>query len=130
VSPLTLALVALGSAIGGVLRYLISFAGEWWLPASLGAPGATIATTVINITGSFAIGMTYGLTDGAIARHFVAVGILGGYTTFSSFSMQTLNLINDGRIVAASVNVIASVVLSLLAVWAGYTLAQAVRRTT
>jgi CrcB protein len=125
VSPLALLLVAVGSAIGGVLRFVATTAGEWWLPSSI---GATIATTLINIVGSFAIGLTYGLTERAPVRHFVAVGILGGFTTFSSFSMQTVNLIGGERFFAAGVNVLASVALSLLGAWAGYALAVAARR--
>jgi CrcB protein len=60
---------------------------------------------------------------GTNARQFVMIGICGGFTTFSSFSLQTLNLMNDGEWVYAGGNIVGSVVLCLLAVWIGYALA-------
>jgi CrcB protein len=57
---------------------------------------------------------------GTTARQFVMIGICGGYTTFSSFSIQTLNLMNDGEWLAAGGNIVGSVILCLLAVWAGH----------
>jgi fluoride exporter len=87
-------------------------------------------TLVINVTGSFIIGFFAVMTGpdgrvfvGSTARQFVMVGICGGYTTFSSFSLQTLNLVNDGEFVAAGGNIILSVVLCLVAVWVGASLA-------
>ena len=62
---------------------------------------------------------------GSAARQFVMIGICGGFTTFSSFSLQTLNLLNDGEWLSASGYAAASVVLCLVAVWAGYALAVA-----
>ena len=87
-------------------------------------------TLLINVMGSFVIGFFGTLTgpDGrffvaSAGRQFVVVGICGGFTTFSSFSLQTLNLLNDGEWLGAGGYVAASVVLCLVAVWAGYVLA-------
>jgi CrcB protein len=86
-----------------------------------------LGTLVINVLGSFVIGAFATLTgpDGRLmvagdVRQFVMVGLCGGYTTFSSFSFQTLTLAQDGEFVRAGVNVIASVALCLAAVWLGY----------
>jgi len=83
-----------------------------------------------NVTGSFVIGFFAALTgpDGRLfvssnARQFVMVGMCGGYTTFSSFSLQTLNLMNGGEWYRAIGNIGASVALCLIAVWAGVVLA-------
>jgi len=83
-------------------------------------------TLIINVTGSFVIGFFGTLTgpDGRVMvsgtiRQLVMVGICGGYTTFSSFSLQTLNLVEDGEWLYASGNVIGSVVLCLAFVWLG-----------
>lgn len=93
-------------------------------------------TLIINILGSLVIGLFGTLTgpDGRIfagttARQFVMVGICGGYTTFSSFSLQTLNLMNDGEWLRAGANIGLSVVLCLLAVWAGHIMALSLART-
>ena len=87
-------------------------------------------TLLANITGSLIIGFFATLTgpDGRIfasstVRQFVMIGLCGGYTTFSSFSLQTLNLANDGEWLQAGGNIIGSVVLCLLAVWLGHILA-------
>jgi len=126
----TYALVGLGSAIGGMLRYWLS----GLIATSVGSsfPWGTLA---INVTGSLAIGFFATLTasDGRIFvpgewRTFFMVGICGGYTTFSSFSLQTLNLVQDGEILPAGMNVTLSVVLCLMAVWLGHAGAMALNR--
>lgn len=84
---------------------------------------------VINVAGSFAVGLVAGLVAGHrvelsyTARAFVIVGFLGGFTTFSSFSLDTLALARDGHAGLAFLNAAGQVVLSLAAVWAGYRLA-------
>jgi len=90
-------------------------------------PSFPWGTLVINVLGSFVIGFFATLTgpDGRVlvsgdARQFVMVGICGGYTTFSSFSLQTLTLVQDGEVIRAGLNVVGSVVLCLVAVWLGY----------
>jgi CrcB protein len=114
--------VMLGSALGGGLRYFLS-------GVIANAYGETfpVGTLIVNVTGSFVIGFFATLTgpDGRFivrtdARQFVMTGICGGYTTFSSFSLQTLNLVRDGEMVSAGAYIGLSVVLCLLAVWAGH----------
>jgi CrcB protein len=117
--------IAIGSALGGVARY--------WLSGVVARQiGETFpwGTIIVNVSGSFVIGFFATLTgpDGRIfasstTRQFVMIGICGGYTTFSSFSLQTLNLANDGEWLYAGANIALSVVLCLIAVWAGHILA-------
>ena len=122
--------VALGSALGGVARYWCSgiiarYFGETF----------PLGTLIVNVAGSFLIGLiaTASGPDGrfiipAEARQFMMVGILGGFTTFSSFSLQTLTLARDGEWLLVGANVIGSVVLCLLMVWVGHVLATAINR--
>ena len=119
--------VALGSALGGVLRFWVSTVFERRLGETF--PWGTI---FINVTGSFVIGLCFALAGvdgkpllGSSARAFMLVGVLGGYTTFSSFSLQTLNLIRAGQLPLALANVLLSVVLCLVAVWLGHLTARA-----
>jgi CrcB protein len=117
--------VAIGGAVGTTGRY--------WLSGVVArAIGETFpwGTLIINVTGSLLIGFFATLTGpdgrifvGSTARQFVMIGICGGYTTFSSFSLQTLNLMNDGEWLYAGSNVIFSVALCLIAVWGGSMLA-------
>lgn len=119
--------VGLGSAIGGMLRY--------WLSGLIAERfGATFpwGTLLVNVSGSLCIGFIAELTDPngrflapPSTREFVMVGILGGYTTFSSFSLQTLNLAREGQWLFAGANVLLSMVLCLTAVGAGTVLARA-----
>ena len=120
--------VALGGAIGTTGRY-------WLSGAAVRLFGETFpwGTLIINITGSFVIGFFATLTGpdgrlyvGSSVRQFVLVGICGGYTTFSSFSLQTLNLMNDGEWFRAGANIGLSLALCLIAVWAGALLAGAI----
>jgi fluoride exporter len=122
--------IALGSALGGVGRY--------WLSGVIArgfGEAFPIGTLVVNVTGSFLIGLVAALSEpeGRLlihptARQFVMAGILGGYTTFSSFSLQTLNLAREGEWLYAAANAVLSLVLCLLAVWLGHALAQATHR--
>jgi CrcB protein len=122
--------VALGGAIGTVSRFGLSSA----VATSFGDlfPWGTL---IINVTGSFIIGFFATLTgpDGTLlvgtnARTFFQIGVCGGYTTFSSFSLQTLQLAQEGEWFAAAGNVIASNLGCLLAVWLGHICAVALRR--
>ena len=116
-------------AIGGAL----GTAGRYWLSGVVARLiGETFpwGTLLINVTGSFVIGFFATLTApdgrvfvGSTARQFVMVGLCGGYTTFSAFSLQTLNLMNDGEWLYAGAYIGLSVALCLIAVWAGAVLA-------
>lgn len=120
--------VAAGSALGGMARYWCSgFVAE---RAGEAFPWGTL---IINVLGSFVIGLFGGLTgpDGRFVvspdvRIFVMVGLCGGYTTFSSFSLQTLALMQEGEWARAGANVVLSVILCLVAVWLGVVAATAV----
>ncbi|HSB58894.1 MAG TPA: fluoride efflux transporter CrcB [Methyloceanibacter sp.] len=120
--------IAIGSALGGMARY-------WCSGVAARLIGETFpwGTMLVNVLGSFIIGFFATLTgpDGRIfadtlTRQFVMIGILGGYTTFSSFSLQTLSLVQDGEWLLASANIALSVIACLLAVWAGYALAASI----
>jgi fluoride exporter len=117
--------VAVGSALGGVGRFWCS-----GITARLVGETFPWGTLLVNVVGSFIIGFFSTLTgpDGRIfasttARQFVMVGICGGYTTFSSFSLQTLNLMNDGEWLYAAANTFGSILLCFFAVWAGHAIA-------
>ena len=119
------AAVAAGSALGSVARWIVSVLLEG---AAAGLPWSTL---FVNATGSFAIGCyasRLALRDPApidpVQRAFVAVGLCGGYTTFSIFSFETLALLQGGRTAAAAANVALSLTVWLLAVQAGYLLGQ------
>ncbi|HLK24784.1 MAG TPA: fluoride efflux transporter CrcB [Caulobacteraceae bacterium] len=122
--------IAAGSAIGGVARYALSN-----LVADMLGGTFPLGTLIVNITGSFVIGFfaTLAGPDGRLLapadiRQFVIVGLCGGYTTFSAFSLQTLALAQDGDFARAGLNVGASVALCLAAVWLGYVAAAAFNR--
>lgn len=122
--------VTLGSALGGLARYWCS-----GLIARLVGETFPWGTLLVNVVGSFLIGLiaTLSGTDGrflmpAEARQFMMVGVLGGFTTFSSFSLQTLTLARDGQWLLAGANVVGSVVLCLVMVWAGHMLATLINR--
>jgi CrcB protein len=116
--------VTLGSAIGGLLRYMLT---RWTITLSMNFPYGTV---LINVIGSFVIGYFGTLTlqsdryaTSENLRLFVMVGLCGGFTTFSSFSLQTFDLLRAGGWGRALANVILSVVLCLTSVAAGHMLA-------
>ena len=122
--------IALGSALGGVARYACSGLAAKVLGASF--PWGTL---LVNVSGSLAIGFiaTLASPDGRVflpgdSRAFMLIGVLGGYTTFSSFSLETLNLARDGEWLWAAANVVLSVLACLAAVWLGYIGAAAINR--
>ena len=123
----TYAWVAIGGAIGSMARF--------WMADVVGAltgPAFPWGTLGINVIGSFAIGLIYALTGPggrfdvpSDARIFMMIGLCGGFTTFSSFSLQTLMLLQEGALVRAGGYILGSVVLCLTFVWVGYLLGAA-----
>ena len=119
---MTAVLVALAGGLGAAARFVVDgwFRGRW-------AGRLPLATIAINVSGSFLIGLFAALTEpggrwmlSPDIRLFVLVGVCGGYTTFSSFSLQTLALIQAGEPGRAVANILVSVIVCLLAVWLGY----------
>jgi CrcB protein len=123
VSLLTPTLIFLGSGAGGLLRYWLGgVAQNWW------GPQFPFGTLLVNVSGCLAMGFLATAWTGPILireeyRAAVLIGVLGGYTTFSSFGRETLGLAHDGQWWRAGWYVAGSVVLSLLAVWAGAAIA-------
>ena len=121
---LKVALVFLGSGVGGVLRYGLS----GWVQKS--ANGTfPFGTLVVNVLGCLAIGfLGAGFASRLMIREeyrvALIVGVLGGFTTFSAFGAETFTLLLNGQFVSALINILASVGLGLMAVWAGYHLAE------
>jgi CrcB protein len=113
-------------AVGGALGSL----GRFWLSGLVAERYGSVfpwGTLVINVTGSFIIGVFQALneSEGRVMaapafRQFFMIGICGGYTTFSSFSLETLKRAQDGQWLYAGGNVVLSVVFCLVAVWLGY----------
>ena len=119
---LTYLWIGLGSALGGMGRY-------WCSGAVARTFGETFpwGTIIVNVSGSLVIGFlaTIMAPDGRMlvapdARAFLMIGVCGGYTTFSSFSLRTLNLVRDGEWLWVSANILLSVILCLAAVWLGH----------
>ena len=122
--------IALGSALGGMARYWLS-----GVVARRFGEAFPVGTLIVNATGSFAIGFIATMSDpggrllmSVTTRQFIMVGVLGGYTTFSSFSLQTLNLARDAEWLYACANVVLSVMLCLLSVWCGHVVARMIHR--
>jgi CrcB protein len=122
--------IALGSALGG--------AGRYWCSGVIARHiGETFpwGTLTVNVVGSLLIGLlaTVSEPDGRLLmsttmRQFFMIGIFGGFTTFSSFSLQALNLVRDGQWIPASLYILGSVALCLVGVWLGHGLGIAINR--
>ena len=115
----TLLFIAMGGSIGAVLRYSASLG-----VASIMGRGFPYGTLFVNVFGSLLIGLlSVVLLDrfnvGPEWRAAIFVGVLGSFTTFSTFSLETLNLLEQGELVAATTNVLLSIVVCLVAVWFG-----------
>lgn len=123
-------LIALGGALGSVARFWVAEAISTYFTTDF--PWGTI---VANVSGCFTIGVIAALTgDGRTlaamqTREFLMIGVLGGYTTFSSFSLQTLLLAQNGEWLRAGANVGLSLVACLAAVWLGHMAASALSST-
>jgi CrcB protein len=121
-----LLLVASGGAIGSTLRYLVSESAQLVLSAAV----FPLGTLAVNISGSLLIGLFAGLAEyrqmfGSGARLLLVVGVLGGYTTFSAFSLETLSLLRSGQSLLALVNVFLQLSLGIAAAAAGFAAARA-----
>ena len=122
-------LIGAGGFIGSVLRYLVSGSVQT-LSQSVAFPYGTLA---VNVLGCLCIGFLSEIFSarpliGSDAQGFLTAGILGGFTTFSAFGNDTMNLIREGSAALALMNVGAQVLLGLGAVWLGYTLAAVLLR--
>jgi CrcB protein len=118
--------VAIGGALGSMARY-----GLGGLVSDKFGQAFPWGTLVINVTGSFVIGFLGALTapggkmtpqSRVLTTQLLITGVCGGYTTFSSFSLQTLNLLRDREWLYAGGNILLSVILCMIAVWLGYLL--------
>jgi fluoride exporter len=113
-------LIFIGAGLGGVLRYNISSLTYWLLQKPF-----PYGTLVVNVSGCLLMGFLYVVIFerfdgiGPQLRSFFLIGLLGGYTTFSSFSIETLQLFENGAWVGATLNILLSVCLCMFAVWLG-----------
>ncbi len=128
-------LVASGGALGSALRHAVSGVAQRLFTQGVGTGAPAIAsfpagTLVVNVTGSLLIGLIAGLAESrsllsAEARLLLVTGVLGGYTTFSAFSLETLLLLRAGQTMTALTSVALQVVLGVAAAFAGFTLGMA-----
>jgi CrcB protein len=121
---LKLILIFVGSGLGGILRYAVQ-----GLVQQLAAVSFPLGTLAVNVAGCFIIGVLAAVFSGPILireeyRIGLTVGIIGGFTTFSTFGLETFNLANAGQVRLALANVLASCVLGFVAVWIGYRIAE------
>jgi fluoride exporter len=121
---LNILFVGLGGALGSIARYLVST----WVQTAAKSINFPFGTLTVNLVGCFVIGFLAQLAEGrgvftSESRAFVFIGILGGFTTFSSFGNETLNLARGGEFWNALANVGLNVVIGLFAVWLGRTAA-------
>jgi fluoride exporter len=120
-------LIGLGGALGAMARHGVSVASH----ARYGADPFPVGVLVVNVLGCLLAGVLAGLLASmrvhlpTEARTFLMVGLLGGFTTFSAFGVDTFTLLHSGHYGTAALNVVAQVGLTLIAVWAGFALASA-----
>lgn len=122
-----LLLIGLGGGVGSILRYVLGGVVQ----SGAGSTSFPVGTLVVNILGCFAIGVLAELIEArgfldADMRALLLVGLLGGFTTFSTFANETVNATRDDALLLAGGNILLSVGLGVLAVWAGRALAHAV----
>ncbi len=111
--------IGIGGAIGSLLRFWMSNGVH-----ALAGRGFPYGTLVVNVLGCLLMGLlfvlfTERLSDNAVLRAGILIGVLGGFTTFSSFSIETFNLVEQGAYLKATVNAGASLILCVGATWAG-----------
>ncbi len=112
-------LVFIGGGVGSVLRYAMS----GWVYSVMGS-GFPYGTFAVNVLGSFVIGFFMTLAEDRFlispdVRIFVAIGVIGGFTTFSTFTFETVKLLKAGSFFTGGLNIVTSVTVSLTAVWLG-----------
>lgn len=113
-------LIFLGSGVGGMLRYGVSNVIHMVLSRDF-----PYGTMIVNITGCFLMGILFIVTterlgtEGASLRSLLLIGLLGGYTTYSSFSIETILLLLNGRLLSGLMNVLLTTTLCLIATWIG-----------
>jgi CrcB protein len=125
--------IGVGGALGSMGRFGVASLVDAFIKK--GGPPYFLGTMLVNITGCFLIGFIFTISDtegrfylSPLQRQFVMIGILGGYTTFSSFTLQTLLLAQDGQWAQVAVNVLGSVVICLVGVWLGAMLAASINQ--
>ncbi len=126
--PASTLVVAIGGAIGAASRYLLAGAVHRVAPATF-----PYGTFIVNTFGCFLFGVIAGVAEersaiGPEARRFLLVGVLGGFTTFSSYTYESFALVRDGQLASAFANTAGQVVIGFAALWAGYVLARSVAR--
>ncbi len=117
-------LIAIGGAAGSVLRYLTSLAVY-----RVVSPAFPWSTFGVNVLGCLVFGLMAGAAEhrhvlSPEARAFLLVGVLGGFTTFSTFGFESVQLLRDGQFLGAALNIVGQVVVGLAGLWAGLTLAR------
>jgi fluoride exporter len=117
--------IGLGGAIGAMARYLLGGAVHRLIPGFF-----PYGTFVVNLLGCVAFGAIAGLAEsrfviGPLGRAFVLIGVIGGFTTFSSFTYETFELVRSGQIWSAAINVVGQVGLGFIGLWAGFGLGRA-----
>ncbi len=122
---LTLLLVGIGGFLGASMRYLAAA----WVQNAIGSAGFPYGTLAVNAAGCLLIGLVVGFFEArqplsSEAQAFAIVGVLGGFTTFSAFGMDTIRLVRDGAYLAGSANVVLQVAIGLSAVAVGLRLGQ------
>lgn len=113
-------LIFIGAGLGGVLRFWISNISYFFLGRQF-----PYGTLIVNVSGCFLMGLLFVLLlerfngSGSQLRSLLLIGLLGGYTTFSSFSIETLNLFENGAFLSGATNILLSIMLCLAATWLG-----------
>lgn len=118
-------LVLTGGAIGSLIRFYTSGIAQKYV-----SNGFPIGTLTVNLIGSFIIGLLWGVLENQAAsnlRLFLFVGILGGFTTFSAYSIETFNLLKEGNLKLAVLNILLSNLLGILLASAGFLIAKSIR---
>ena len=111
-------MVGLGGATGSMLRYSVTL-----LCSTLGLSG-NVATFSVNILGSFIIGLLTGCCKEGTLMLLLTIGLCGGFTTFSTFSLQNVRMIQDGKMGMAATYILATVIVCIIMAWFGYRLGQ------